>query len=205
MKVALIDYGAGNLTSVRKALTFLRVDVQTPQVPADLADAMAIIVPGVGHFQATTALDREWRDAILKGVDAGRALLGICLGMQWLFDGSAEAPDLKGLGLMMGTCSLLGNGAARRTLKVPHVGWNSLHRHRRSWAPRRCRRRGAGVLHTLVCSTDHERLRRRDEHGATFASVVERDQICGVQFHPEKSGDVGLTILRTFLSRAARP
>ena len=205
MKVALIDYGAGNLTSVRKALTFLRVDVQTPQVPADLADAMAIIVPGVGHFQATTALDREWRDAILKGVDAGRALLGICLGMQWLFDGSAEAPDLKGLGLMMGTCSLLGNGAARRTLKVPHVGWNSLHLHRRSWLLDGVDE-GAQVYFTHSFAPPITRdCAAVTEHGATFASVVERDQICGVQFHPEKSGDVGLTILRNFLSRAARP
>ena len=214
MQVALIDYGAGNLTSVRKALAFLRVDVQTPQEPAGLADARAVIVPGVGHFQATTALDDEWRAAILRGVDAGRPLLGICLGMQWLFEGSAEAPDLAGLGLMKGTCFFLhdGNsegsaraaGTAPGTIKVPHVGWNSLDLTRRSWLLDEVEE-GAQMYftHSFAPPVTPD-CAAATTHGMTFASVVEHEQICGVQFHPEKSGDVGLIILRNFLSRASR-
>ena len=85
--IALIDYKAGNLTSVKKALATIGADVFVPQIPADLADVAGIIVPGVGHFAATRALDSEWIDAILARVGEGRPLFGICLGMQWLFEG----------------------------------------------------------------------------------------------------------------------
>ena len=217
MKVALIDYGAGNLTSVRKALAFLRADVETPRAPADLSAAAAVIVPGVGHFQATTSLDQAWREAILKGVKAGRPLLGICLGMQWLFDGSAEAPDLAGLGLMKGTCFLLhdenGGGLphspnspqfARGTIKVPHVGWNSLNLTRRSWLLDEVQ---AGVqvyfTHSFAPPVTAD-CAAATTHGVKFASVVEHDQVCGVQFHPEKSGAAGLAILRNFLALVGR-
>src|SRR5262249_60224204 len=96
--IALVDYKAGNLTSVKKALATLGADVVVPAAPGELADAAGIIVPGVGHFGATRALDAAWTDAILARVGEGRPLLGICLGMQWLFEGSEEAPQLPGLG-----------------------------------------------------------------------------------------------------------
>ena len=98
--IALIDYKAGNLTSVRKALAAIHADVFTPEAPGELAGASGIIVPGVGHFAATRALDRRWVDAIVASLGEGHPLLGICLGMQWLFEGSDEAPDLPGLGLL---------------------------------------------------------------------------------------------------------
>ena len=91
--IKLIDYGAGNLTSVRKALSYLDAVFETPQLPADLGHATAIIVPGVGNFEATTALDGVWRQGIANEVDRGTPLLGICLGLQWLFSGSDEAPE----------------------------------------------------------------------------------------------------------------
>ena len=106
--IALIDYKAGNLTSVKKALATIGADVFVPEAPGDLADARGIIVPGVGHFGATRALDQPWIDAILARVGEGRPLLGICLGMQWLFEGSEEAPELAGLGLLAGRCYRLG-------------------------------------------------------------------------------------------------
>ena len=123
--IALIDYKAGNLTSVRKALSFLGVDFVVPESPAECAGAQGLIVPGVGHFSATRALDDRWRQAILDAVHAGTPLLGICVGMQWLFEGSEEAPDVPGLGLMPGRIARLETDAATR-LKVPHVGWNAL-------------------------------------------------------------------------------
>ena len=123
--IALIDYGAGNLTSVRKALTALTADFTVPASPGACAQASGIIVPGVGHFAATAALEGEWLQAIRSAVTGGVPLLGICLGMQWLFDGSDEAPEVTGLGVIPGRIvRLAANGEQR--LKVPHVGWNAL-------------------------------------------------------------------------------
>ena len=120
--IALIDYKAGNLTSVRKAFGALGAQLFTPERADELASADAIVVPGVGHFAATKTLGPEWIEAILARVGEGRPLLGICLGMQWLFEGSEEEPDLPGLGLLSGQCYRLPSN----NVKIPHVGWNSL-------------------------------------------------------------------------------
>src|SRR5687767_11422985 len=123
MNIALIDYRAGNLTSVRKALGAVGAEVYTPEAAGDLKNADGIIVPGVGHFNVTATLDEPWREAVRAHVvDRRRPLLGICLGLQWLFEGSEEAPDLPGIGLLPGHCHLL----RAPDLKVPHVGWNTL-------------------------------------------------------------------------------
>src|SRR5262245_16740079 len=123
MMIALIDYKAGNLTSVRKAFATLGVELCDPSSPRDLDQAGAIVVPGVGHFDATRALDGSWTAAIRAAVAGGRPLLGICLGLQWLFEGSDEAASCPGLGLLSGRCYRL---SGKGDLKVPHVGWNSL-------------------------------------------------------------------------------
>jgi imidazole glycerol-phosphate synthase subunit HisH len=200
--IALIDYGAGNLTSVRKALAAVGAEVFVPAAPADLERAAGTIVPGVGHFAATRSLDDAWRAAILRSVEAGRPLLGICLGMQWLFEGSSESPELPGLGLLPGRCVRLTGEGGR--LKVPHVGWNALD----------VVRPGA-----LVGAPDHRSFvyfthsyaapvtsatGATAEHGERFAAVVEQGLVGGVQFHPEKSGDVGLRILRRFVDGCRR-
>ena len=233
--IALIDYKAGNLTSVKKALATIGADVLVPQTPADLADAAGIIVPGVGHFGATRALDSEWIEAILARVGEGRPLFGICLGMQWLFEGSDEAPELPGLGLLAGRCYRLGtvrlkpdtteetvrlkpettdgddgnkdddSGSVRLQadrIKIPHVGWNSL-------ALQRDTSIVDGVddgsqvyfTHSYVAPVTGDTV-AVTEHGEAFAAVVQRGYIGGVQFHPEKSGEVGLQILRNFVELA---
>lgn len=228
--IALVDYGAGNLTSVRKALAALGAEVATPQTPSDLAAAQGIIVPGVGHFAATSALTEAWRRAIRAAVDRGASLLGICLGMQWLFEGSAEAPGQPGLGYLSGTCELLTAGSTQNLrigspqgpqnperdptplwisdapegrFKIPHVGWNSLEMPRAS-----------GVLtgvapdaqvyftHSYVAPVTADTA-AVTTYGIPFAAAVERGRVAGVQFHPEKSGDVGLLILKNWLERAA--
>ena len=102
--IALVDYGAGNLTSVRKALAALGASVWTPTVPGELGRAHGIIVPGVGHFDSTRGLSEDWRTAIKATVADGTPLLGICVGLQWLFDGSAEAPDVEGFSAFKGIC-----------------------------------------------------------------------------------------------------
>jgi glutamine amidotransferase len=219
--IALVDYGAGNLTSVRKALAALNAEFATPRTPANLHPARGIIVPGVGHFGATCAIDTAWRDAIRAAVDRGAALFGICLGMQWLFEGSAEAPDVPGYGAFRGMCTHLAAaptfardaGLTRATagkpaalaapvapaLKIPHVGWNSLSLPRPSTlmhgVPEDAQ---VYFTHSYVAPVVAETA-AVTIYGATFSSAVERDRIAGVQFHPEKSGEIGLRILRNWL------
>jgi glutamine amidotransferase len=196
--IALIDYGAGNLTSVRKALAALGAHFVVPGAPAECRTASAIIVPGVGHFGATAALEGSWREEIAAAVGGGTPLLGICLGMQWLFDGSDEAPAVAGLGVIGGRITRLRNDAERR-IKVPHVGWNALD-FRGSARLLRGLRPGSQVYftHSYAAPVTAECV-AATTHADTFASVVERDNIFGVQFHPEKSGEAGLQILRDFL------
>ena len=200
--IALVDYKAGNLTSVRKALAAIGADVCTPEKADDLDSAHAVIVPGVGHFGATRTLDRSWTDKIRELVDRGRPLLGICLGMQWLFEGSEEAPECPGLGLLAGRCYRLrgnGNGAA---VKIPHVGWNSLERrHEGSIVAGVPNHSQVYFTHSYVAPITAETI-AATEHGESFASVVQRGRVAGVQFHPEKSGEIGLQILRNFLRLA---
>jgi imidazole glycerol-phosphate synthase subunit HisH len=200
--IALIDYRAGNLTSVKKALAAVGAEVFVPSAPADLASAEGVIVPGVGHFGATRALDHPWVDAIGALLNAGRPILGICLGMQWLYEGSEEAPDLPGIGALQGSCARLIAG----DVKVPHVGWNSLDLARRSsdgWIARAVPD-GAHVYftHSYAAPVTGDSI-AVTRHGNPFAAIVERGPVAGVQFHPEKSGDVGLRILRNFVERAA--
>lgn len=194
--ISLIDYGAGNLTSVRKALAAVGAEVQIPRVPSDVESAEGVIVPGVGNFQQTAALDRDWRDAIIGAIERGRPLLGICLGLQWLFEGSTEAPDCEGLSLMSGQCDRL---EGTWPLKVPHVGWNALE------FPRPSRlfegiREGSQFYftHSYAAPITNDAI-AVTSHGSSFTSAVERGQVFGVQFHPEKSGDVGLRVLKNFL------
>ena len=196
--IALIDYGAGNLTSVKKALTALGADFTVPSTVEACAQASGLIVPGVGHFAATSALDGRWLESIRAAVEAGVPLLGICLGMQWLFEGSDEAPEVRGLGVIGGRITRLQNDPDRR-LKVPHVGWNALEfRHRARLFDGL--QSGAQVYftHSYAAPITTECV-ASTEHANAFSSVVERDNIFGVQFHPEKSGEAGLQMLRNFL------
>ena len=195
--IALIDYGAGNLTSVRKALSALDADVETPSSPSDLRRADAVIVPGVGNFQRTASIGAEWRQGIMEVVERGRPLLGICLGLQWLFEGSTEAPDCEGLSLMSGQCRQL---EASWPYKVPHVGWNELE------FPRASRlfeglpdRSQVYFTHSFAAPVVADTI-AITTHVVPFSSAVERGQVFGVQFHPEKSGDVGLRVLKNFLN-----
>lgn len=203
--IALVDYGAGNLASVCKAFDALGALPRVVRHPGDLQAPSAIVVPGVGHFAATSTLDPAWRAAILAHVAAGGVLLGICLGMQWLFEASDEAPGCPGLGLLAGSCCRL---ERRPPLKVPHVGWNQLHMVRPS-AVLEGVADGAHVYftHSYAAPVTAD-CTASSSHGDTFAAVVERGPVWGTQFHPEKSGLTGLRVLKAFLraadARAAR-
>jgi glutamine amidotransferase len=198
--IGLIDYGAGNLTSVRKALTAVGAAFETPSAPADLERFAGIVIPGVGNFGATRAIDAAWRTAILEAVKRRVPLLGICLGLQYLFEGSDEAPDAPGLALLKGRCRVL-----PPTVKVPHVGWNALSTRQRSSILDGVRD-GTQVYFTHSYAPPITRAAvATTEHGVRFASAVEHDRVYGVQFHPEKSGDAGLQILRSFVHITKSP
>jgi glutamine amidotransferase len=208
--IALIDYGAGNLTSVRKALTALGAEFATPASPAECMRCSALIVPGVGNFAATSALVGPWSDALGSAVRSGTPLFGICLGMQWLFEGSDEAPGVPGLGALPGRAVRL-RGNAEERLKIPHVGWNALTPPRGpdTSTPLEAGFQGrilAGLApgahvyftHSYAAPVTADCV-AETRHADTFSAVVERGNVFGVQFHPEKSSDAGLHIIRNFL------
>jgi glutamine amidotransferase len=180
---------------VLKAFHATGADIEVVTRPEAVARARAIVVPGVGHFCTTGALGDAWRGTVIEAVDRGVPLLGICLGLQWLFEGSAEAPGDPGLGLMPGRCFRL-----EGDVKVPHVGWNTLDR-----TPRPSRLlegipsgASAYFTHSYAAPLVPETI-ASTTHAVSFSAAVERDRVFGAQFHPEKSGPTGLKMLTNFL------
>jgi len=192
--IAIVDYKAGNLTSVKKAFDHLGAQTTVTDDPEIASAADKIVLPGVGHFAATRALDNcGLREAILDQIESGIPFLGICVGMQWMLASSEEAPDVKGLALWPGECSRFPTG-----VKSPHVGWNSL-------KIRNGSRLLTGVADgEFVYFTHSYRVPLLSstvaacEYGGGFSAAVEQENVFGVQFHPEKSGSAGLRILENF-------
>jgi glutamine amidotransferase len=194
MNIALVDYGAGNLTSVVKGFRAVGTEVRIVTTVSGLTGADAIVVPGVGHFSATATLDESWHRAVWDAIGRKVPLLGICVGLQWLFEGSDEAPGHRGLGLFAGNCFRLSGD-----VKVPHVGWNTL-------ASGRSSRLLQGIAPSASAYFTHSYAAplgpdtaAETTHGVPFAAAVEREQTFGVQFHPEKSGPTGLRMLENFM------
>jgi imidazole glycerol-phosphate synthase subunit HisH len=180
--------------SVKKALDWLGQDSRITSDPAEIRKAAKIVLPGVGHFASTQALaDSGARSTIVEQVDRGIPFLGICVGMQWMLEGSAEAPRTPGSALFPGTCLRFPG-----TAKLPHVGWNQLEINS-------CSKLFRDVPQSsLVYFTHSFFIPMNDwtvascEYGSSFAAAIERDNLFGVQFHPEKSGEVGLKLLANF-------
>ena len=208
--IAVIDYKAGNLTSVVKALHYLDAnDVVVTQSPEVVRSADKVVLPGVGHFQATQLLtDLGLTEAVRDNIAKGTWFLGICVGLQWLFEGSTEAPGTPGLGAFAGMCEhfpakeimqIDGQDIAME-LKSPHVGWNSLEHIREDSRLLRGVADGSFVYFThswrapVVSATAAV-----TNYGGAFTAAVERGNVMGVQFHPEKSADIGLRVFRNFV------
>jgi imidazole glycerol-phosphate synthase subunit HisH len=194
--IAIVDYGAGNPVSVKKALDWLGHECGITSDSEQVSRAEKIVLPGVGHFASTSSLKRSGlQEAIVHALGRRIPFLGICVGMQWMFEGSHESPETPGLTLFHGVCERF-----PANVKSPHVGWNQLQFNESS-------RLFRGIpASPFVYFTHSFRAPVVDattaccEYGGRFSAAVERDHLFGVQFHPEKSADAGLTLLSNFCS-----
>ncbi len=202
--IALIDYGISNLRSVQKAFEHLGTEVTLVDTPDRLAQADRLILPGVGAFRAGMQglQERGLIEPIKQAAREGKPLIGICLGMQLLFESSDEMGETKGLELLPGQVTRIsGPSTVARGLKIPHMGWNQL---------------DVVSLHPLVCDLvsgsyayfvhsyavypdQQDIILATTDYGGAFASIVGQGNLCGLQFHPEKSQAVGLQLLKNFL------
>jgi imidazole glycerol-phosphate synthase subunit HisH len=195
--IAIVDYGAGNLPSVERALQALGAETERAVRPEQLASARAIVLPGVGHFSAFVAglRERNLTRSLRAAFDSGTPILGICLGLQAMYAASEEAPGEAGLAFFPEQVRAL-----PPNVKCPHIGWNQLRRMR---ATRLLR----GIpddayfyfAHSYAAPATGAEAVAACDHGFPFAAVIEQKNLSGVQFHPEKSGDAGDAVLRNFL------
>jgi glutamine amidotransferase len=199
--IAVIDYKAGNLTSVVKALNYLGAQTEVTQSPDVVRRAQKIVLPGVGHFQATQLLhDLKLTEATREAAAKGTPFLGICVGLQWLYVGSTEAPTTDGLCHFNGRCERFPATWDGAELKSPHVGWNSLEQIRPDSRLLRGIPDGSFVYYTHSWRAPvSEDTAAVTNYGGAFTAAVERDNVMGVQFHPEKSSETGLQLLKNFL------
>lgn len=197
--IGIIDYGAGNLRSVEKAFSYLGYQCRIIDSPKAIDRFERLVLPGVGAFgHALQKLDEgRWRDPLFKWITSDRPLLGICLGMQLLFDSSEESGNAKGLGIFPGVCLRF---SAR---KVPQIGWNKI-----------IIQQDSGLFHAIpsdsyfyfvhsyyIPSSCEHNLLALTDYSIRYASIVGKGNVFGVQFHPEKSGKVGLQLLDNWVSR----
>lgn len=197
MKISIVDYGAGNLPSVERALDRLGAETQLATKAAHISSARAIVLPGVGHFSAFVngLRERNLAAPLRAAFDAGVPILGICLGLQAMFDTSEEAPGEPGLGFLSGEVRALPT-----SVKSPHIGWNQLRHVQESRLLR-------GVpdgsyfyfAHSFAAPAETAPTVAACNHGMAFAAVVEQRNLLAVQFHPEKSGEVGARVLKNFM------
>lgn len=192
--IAIVDYGAGNPVSVKKALDWLGHECAITADPDFVATATRIVLPGVGHFAATQNLGQSGlQDAIVTAIERGTPFLGICVGMQWMFAHSQESPQTSGLGIFSGQCEHFPT-----EVKSPHVGWNQIELSAVSPLLKGLSPESFVYFsHSFRVPMNGNTI-ATCEYGGNFSAAVERDHVFGVQFHPEKSGDVGLDLLRNF-------
>ncbi len=195
-KTVVIDYQTGNLNSACKSLRAVGADLLVTQRPEDLKNAARIVLPGVGHFASTERLMTTGiGDALRKRVAEGVPFLGICVGLQWLFAGSTEAPETRGLGIFPEVCEHFPAG-----IKSPHVGWNSLDLMGESRLLRELPSSPYVYFTHSYRAPVVDATAAVTTYGGAFSAVVEKDNWMAVQFHPEKSGAIGLKILENFMT-----
>ena len=198
--VAIVDYGVGNLFSLKSSLGSIGADVIVTSNPDEIRSADRILLPGVGAFEdaAKKLFDSGLGDVIIEQASKGKKLLGICLGMQLLFEKSFEYGEHKGLGLIKGEIRPI-KDVIPQDLKIPHIGWNSLDFTKENELFRYIKN-GDFVyfVHSFYATSCDEAVIATSEYGAPLTAAVANKNVYGCQFHPEKSGEVGLKILKAF-------
>ena len=195
--IAIIDYGMGNLRSVQKAFEFLGFDAKVTDNRRDLAEASHIVLPGVGAFaDAAESLGNSgMQETMLNEIKKGKPFLGICLGMQLLFDKSFENGEYRGLSLVPGDVVRFDV----KDLKVPHMGWNNLIIRDNALFDSGGRDKYVYFVHSYhAANVPEQYIIAETDYGYRFTAAVCRDNVFGLQFHPEKSGDIGLDMLKRF-------
>ncbi len=198
--IAIIDYGAGNIQSVSKALRHIGCDCFITNKKDEILSADGAVLPGVGSFGDTVdSLNKlDIKETVIEFINSGKPFLGICLGLQLLFPGSDESKGAEGLGIFDGAITKIPNG---KGLKIPHMGWNSL-------TVKKGSRLFEGIeenpyvyfVHSyFLNAADKNIVAAQTEYGVTIDAAVERGNVFATQFHPEKSGEVGLKILKNFV------
>ena len=198
--IAIVDYGIGNLFSLRSSFAAIGKEAQVTADPAVLRSADRIILPGVGAFAdaARKLAESGLQETVLEEARGGKPMLGICLGMQLLFDKSYEFGEYKGLGLIPGVVRPI-RDVIPADYKIPHIGWNALRFHNPSPLFRYIKEGDAVYfVHSYYAADCEEYVTATAEYGAELTAAVQRGNVYGTQFHPEKSGSVGLAILRAF-------
>ena len=197
--IAIIDYGAGNIQSVSKALAHIGCEAFITRDKDKILKADGAVLPGVGSFGDTMDTMNEYgiKDTVIEYAKSGKPFLGICLGLQLLFPKSEESPDAEGLGIFDGSITKIPSGEG---LKIPHIGWNSLDIKKSDGLFK-----GIGknpyvyFVHSyFLNASDKSIVSAQTEYGVTIDAAVEKGNVFATQFHPEKSGETGLKILRNF-------
>ena len=198
--IAIVDYGVGNLFSLISSFKKIGADITVTADPKVIAESDGIILPGVGAFEdaARKLRDSGLDNVIIAETKKGKKLMGICLGMQMLFERSYEYGCHEGLGLLKGSIVPM-KDTIPSDLKIPHIGWNALHFTRESdlfkyIKPDDC----VYFVHSFYASDCDDSVIATAEYGKELTAAVQKDNVMGCQFHPEKSGEVGLNILRAF-------
>jgi glutamine amidotransferase len=201
-RVAIVDYGLGNLRSVQKALETVGAEVHITKSPSALDQADGIILPGVGAFRDAIRNIRPFESTLRENVDAGTPLLGICLGLQLLFTESAEGGAFAGLDVFQGRVVRL-----PATVKIPHMGWNRLQIVDRDAFMTKDVPNGAYVyfVHSYYADVEAKCIvKAYAEYGISIPAIVAEDNVVATQFHPEKSGATGLKLLANYVKLLAR-
>lgn len=199
--IAIVDYDAGNTFNVQKAFAHLGVDTVLTADPEVILNSDGVVLPGVGAFKAAmdTLVERKLVDVLKQVAEKNIPLLGICLGMQLLFDSSTEYGLTEGLGLIPGTVEALPSDLG---LMIPHMGWNqNLVKNHRSIFADVADREYTYFVHSYYAKCDDQYITTTADYGVDVPGIVERNSVYGMQFHPEKSAHVGLNLLRTFVER----
>ncbi len=197
--IAIIDYGAGNIQSVKKAFEHIGCDCFVTRNHDEIIKADGAVLPGVGSFGDTVDSLNQFgiKDTAIEFINSGKPFFGICLGLQLLFPGSEESPGAKGLGVFEGSITKIPNGEG---LKTPHMGWNSLDikKHDRLFKGIDGNPYVYFVHSYYLNAADRQIVAAQTQYGVTIDAAIEHNNVFATQFHPEKSGDVGLQILRNF-------